>query len=228
MGSGSGGSGGGGGGGGELGQPAPPSQSAEEVLGPARVLDTSDINPGGQITGQGELVENLPTQDIETIRSYTGGAMVKPKVMALKADDLNSILREPYTAPQVMKKAARVYEKDLNMSLSKVKSYKGETYRVIEDSGGAIAAKYSPGNIVKQNEFISTSRSPNAAAFSYTRARSGSTRFKIQSKTGKPIEKTSYHQTEHEVLFRSGSRFKVTSKTWNEARNTWDIGLTEI
>lgn len=240
MGSGKGGGGGGGGGGGEAPTegPAPPGQSAEEVLGEGdnfepteidKILGTAEIdaNPGGRVVGKGKLAENLSEQDQATIRSYTGGMTTRTDVAPVTAEELNSILRNPAAASQRMQQAAKIHKKDLNTSLSKVKSYKGETYRVISDPKGGVAGKYTPGSIVKQNDFISTSRATNASSFPYAKV-SNMTRFKIKSKTGKPIEKIAHHRGEQEVLFRSGTSFRVTGKKWNQPRQSWDITLEEI
>jgi hypothetical protein len=109
-----------------------------------------------------------------------------------------------------------------------LRDYRGETYRVINDRTGDIAAKYTPGNIMRHQDFLSTSRSPSPSYQPFASARSGQTRFIIQSKSGKLVENISEYTAEREVLFRSGTKFKVTSKTYNTARGTWDITLTEI
>lgn len=222
MGSGKGGAGGGGGGGAPTSEPAPPAQAADEVL------DVADEPSSGVIAGKGQLAEELPLEQREVIRHYTGLTSSTPFTM-ISAEDLNFYLRGGHTLITAAEaKLYKQYQKELNKNLSKIRSYRGDVYRVIQDKSGTIASKYSPGNIVKQNDFLSTSRSRVAAVFPYDRATRGKTRFKIQSKTGKPIEKISNHPREHEVLFRSGTSFKVTSKTWNTQQETWDITLTEL
>jgi len=238
MGSGKGGAGGGGGGGGgPTKQPAQPAQPAEEVLDPIdkegyNLYDDpamiDDVNPGGTLTGTGKMASNLPEKDRQAIEAYTGKYVTGGERFAqITAEDLNSYLRTG-TISNSLKNPAKNYAKELNKNLSKVRSYKGETYRIVRDSGGGIAQKYTPGNIVRQPDFISASRSTMASSFPYARAKQGHTRFKIQSKTGKPIEDVSRFPGEMEVLYKSGTKFSVTSKTWNQARNTWDITLTEL
>ena len=231
MGSGKGGGGGGGGGG--------PSQPASELLGSAGNYDyetltrdrphlIDDVNPGGVLTGKGKLIQDLPAKDQATIRSYTGGALQKEGVLPLKAEELNEILRSPAgLQPAFRVKAANIHSADLKRSLSKLKSYEGEVYRTINDVGGKIAAKYKPGKIMRQKDFLSTSRSTDASIFSYART-TGSTRFKIKSKAGKSVEQISNFKSEREILFKAGTKFKVESKVWNEGRRTWDISLTEV
>jgi len=238
MGSGKGGAGGGGGGGGgPTKQPVQPAQPAEEVLDPVdkkgyNLYDDpamiDDVNPGGTLTGTGKMASDLPEKDRQAIEAYTGKIVPGgEKYTGLNAEKLNEYLRGA-DYPGEMVKRARNYTKELNANLSKVRSYKGETYRIVRDSGGGIAQKYTSGNIVRQPDFISASRSTMASSFPYARAKQGFTRFKIQSKTGKPIEGVSRFPGEMEVLYKSGTKFSVTSKTWNSARNTWDIELTEL
>lgn len=235
MGGGKGGSaGGGGGGGGEAAGGAPPPETVKlpkksEIYESMVVGTDPTINPGGKLVGKGVKAENLSAEAQKSIKAYTGSKVPGGERFSVKPEQLNKVLRgETSGLTKAKVSQAKAYQKELNESLSKLRSYKGETYRTISDFDSKIASKYIPGKIVRQPEFTSTSRVPSASYKPFHGASSGSTRFKVQSKTGKLIEKISEYKAEKEVLFRSGTNFKVTSKTWNPGRGTWDISLTEL
>lgn len=249
MGSGGGNAGGGGGGGG------PPTGSATggaagEVVPPAKepgmagatFPDDPVTNPGGVLTGPGVKAEQLAAKDSGPARAYTGAHVEGfDHYAGLNAEKLNRTLYDPAGVRRTLEmagesqayiddffKRASRYQKELNTSLDKMKSYQGQTYRTVSDSGGQLAAKYQPGKPVTMKEFVSASRSTNPSYKPYDLASTGSTRFIIQSKSGKLVEKISQYQAEREVLFKSGSKFMVTSKKFNSERGTWDISLKEL
>lgn len=251
MGSGSSNASGGGGGGGASAQQGPgaPPQPVQPFDNPTQIAnytqpDDPSVNPGGQLVGPGVDVTKLTKYEQEAIEAYTGkwiktaeGARFK----GLNAEELNRYLYDRDGFIQRLKNKGKTpgeiadlltraegFKTELNAHLAKVRSYSGEVYRVINDSSGALAGRYVPGKIVTLNEFVSTSRSLNASSFPFIRAKTGKTRFIIQSKSGKMVEKISEFTTEREVLFRSGTSFRVVSKTYNKSRQTWDIRLAEI
>lgn len=113
----------------------------------------------------------------------------------------------------------RDFEVDLNSALGKLPDYEGVVHRgagFITRSGAQEAFdQYSSkiGGTVSEKAFVSTSKSPEAS-------REGQIRFVINSKTGKDVSRISLKGTaEEEVLFRSGSKFKViAAKVIREGR----------
>lgn len=199
-------------------------------------------NPGGQLTGPGVKAEQLSASDAAPIIAYTGGKVPGgERFKGLSAEKLNRSLYDPEGFKRTLELAgespssiadymrrATQYKNELNAAMDKLRNYEGEVYRTISDHGGSLAAKYEVGKPVTFKEFVSTSRStaPTYKAFDY--ASTGDTRFVIQSKTGKWIESISNYTGEREVLFKSGSKFMVTKKTFNKDRGTWDIHMKEI
>lgn len=95
----------------------------------------------------------------------------------------------------------------LNNALDKLPDYKGTVYRKA-DLGPNQFKLYTPGLIVEERAFTSTSTSKGTW--------SGSYQYVIKSETGKDVKPFSLHKNENEVLFRSGTRFKVTAVKGNE------------
>lgn len=237
-------SGGGGGGGAEQGGATQPPQDVPKHTGSTDGKDHSKIydedptvNPGGQLVGEGGLVENMPKEVQDSIVAYTGGEVTGgARFGRMSAEELNRVLRDPEFRESLGRldparlKIADAYQKELNRSLDRLRSYKGEVYRTIDDATGNIAKKFEPGRPYKFDEFLSTSRSTNPSYKPFADARRGQTRFKIEAtgKGGKWVEKISEFTPEREVLFKSGSRFMVTSRKFNAQRGTWDISLREI
>lgn len=175
----------------------------------------------------------LEKYDKDNIKAYTGGKVLEggERFGGLNAEELNRTLYNPTEYPPTA--VSKNFEKILNASLDKVKDMKGEVYRTVVDESVAsnalgLAANYVPGKTVTLKEFASTSRvKNNHTGYAYTKLNYG-LRLKIQSKHGKAIAKISRFSNEREVLFKSGTTFHVTSRTWNQARSTWDITMTEI
>lgn len=251
MGSGSSNASGGGGGGGAAAQQGPgappqnipPHQTANQLTDFIEPDDPT-VNPGGQLVGPGVEVTKLTKYEQEAIEAYTGKWIKTAggdRFKGLNAEELNRYLYDRDGFIQRLKNKGKTpgeiadlltraegFKTELNAHLAKVRSYRGEVYRVIDDYGGSLAGRYVPGKTVTLNEFVSTSRALDASSFPFIRAQTGKTRFIIQSKSGKMIEKISEFTTEREVLFRSGTSFRVISKTYNKSRQTWDIRLAEI
>jgi SPP1 gp7 family putative phage head morphogenesis protein len=100
-----------------------------------------------------------------------------------------------------------------NRGLAELKGdfYKGTVYRGTTYSQAKIDA-YKPGATVTELGFTSTSTDGLVAADTF----GGGIFFRIQSKTGVSISKYSDSPDESEVLFRSGTRFKVISSAEDE------------
>ena len=246
MGSGNSNSGGGGGGGGggapTQNSPGGPPEKLKNIdNSPLSEVD-ADVKPGGVLTGPGVKAEQLSPQDAASISAYTGMQVPDGERFAgLNAEKVNRSLYDPQGFVNKLKSQGRTpseiddlvkragqYERELNRSLSKLRSYEGEVYRTIDDAGGSIADQFVPGQTVSMKGFTSTSRSTNPSYMPFAKAKSGKTRFVIKSKTGKSIEKVSEYAEEREVLFGTKAKFSVRSNTYNEARGTRDIYLEEI
>lgn len=204
------------------------------------------INPGGQLVGPGVAVEKLAKADKDSIIAYSGAHVDGgERFKGLNAEKVNRSLYDPEGFKRTLKmageseesiadyvKRAKAYQVELDRSLSKVRNYEGEVYRTISNSdlggGRRIADSFEAGKPVTFREFLSTSRAPNGAYKAYAKAGNGEIRFKIQSKSGKSIEKVSWATSEREVLFKSGSSFNIVSKTYNQSRGSWDIVMEEI
>lgn len=103
------------------------------------------------------------------------------------------------------------YVKLMNQALDKLPNYESVVYR-----GGDFAPNilnqyitaFTKGSILTEKAFMSTSKHAGTAL-------GGNTQFVIQSKTGKQVEKIMEHSSqggasEGEVLFKPGTRFRVT------------------
>lgn len=118
--------------------------------------------------------------------AYTGSAY----------KDTNSQLRAGVMDEQTWKHASH-----LNKALSKLPPHRGQVYRKATlDTKDADL--YKSGFIVEERGFTSTAKSSGVW--------NGNVHFIIESKTGRDISKISSHPGEQEVLFRSGTRFRIT------------------
>jgi phage-related protein (TIGR01555 family) len=95
------------------------------------------------------------------------------------------------------------YAKALNKALSKLPPYSGTTKRGTNIPASELA-KYTPGMVIEERAFTSTGVGKKF---------SGEVTYEISGHSGRDIKKLSSHEGENEVLFRSGSRFKVISVT---------------
>ena len=203
------------------------------------------INPGGQLVGPGVAVEKLAQADKDSIIAYSGAYVDGgERFKGLNAEKVNRSLYDPEGFKRTLEmagespasvadyvKRAKAYQVELDRSLSKVRDYEGEVYRVVSNAeigGKRLSDSFVAGKPVSFKEFLSTSRAPNGSYKSFAKAGNNEIRFKIASKHGKSIEKVSWATSEREVLFKSGSSFNVVSKTYNAERGSWDIVLSEI
>ena len=114
---------------------------------------------------------------------------------------LNQQLREGK-----MTKTQWAFTQSLNAGLDKLPKHTETTYRKAELNAHQLAL-YEPGMIIEERGFMSTSKNQGTW--------SGSTQFIIHGKSGRDIQKLSSHPSEAEVLFKSGTRFEVVSKSGN-------------
>lgn len=111
-------------------------------------------------------------------------------------------------------------ENSLSNALDKIKTkYNGVVYRGVNRLNEKQLARYVVGEEVVEPFFKSSSYDPSKAF-------SGEVTFKINSKNGKKIESLSNIPSEKEVLFKSGTRYKVLEKI--EKYGTTFIELQEL
>lgn len=97
------------------------------------------------------------------------------------------------------------YEALLNSALNKMPPFKGVTYRTIDKLSKKDLSRYLVGAIVTESFFVSSSELEKVNGFS------GKVQFIINGKNGRKIADLSLYPHEKEVLFKSKSRFIVTS-----------------
>jgi hypothetical protein len=104
--------------------------------------------------------------------------------------------------------------------LFKLPSFRGVVFRGASLSSEAIA-QYVPGNIVFEYAFISTTADP-------ARRFPGTTTFVIASINGRDVSMLTEIPQEREVLFFTGTRFKVLATEHDAHADDWYIYLAEI
>ncbi|MCQ9122762.1 phage minor head protein [Rodentibacter caecimuris] len=135
---------------------------------------------------------NLSKPEAVILREYTGHS----------AQQINADLRSNKPSLKTLS-----FARILNRALNKLPSYKGKVWRDV-DLPEKVLALYSVGEIVTEKGFVSSSRD-EFERFDSARPH----RLLIHSKNGKIIEKISILPLEYEVLFRSGTKFKVLKRT---------------
>ena len=135
---------------------------------------------------------NLSKPEAVILREYTGHS----------AQQINTELRSNKPSLKALS-----FARILTRALNKLPSYKGKVWRDI-DLPEKTLAKYSVGEVVTEKGFVSSSRD-EFERFDSARPH----RLLIHSKNGKIIEKISVLPLEYEVLFKSGTKFKVLKRT---------------
>ncbi len=135
---------------------------------------------------------NLSKPEAVILREYTGHS----------AQQINAELRSNKPSLKALS-----FARILNRALNKLPSYKGNVWRDVNFPEKALAA-YSVGEVVTEKGFVSSS-CDEFERFDSARPH----RLLIHSKNGKVIEKISVLPLEYEVLFRSGTKFKVLKRT---------------
>ena len=135
---------------------------------------------------------NLSKPEAVILREYTGHS----------AQQINTELRSNKPSLKALS-----FARILNRALNKLPSYRGKVWRDI-DLPEKTLAKYSVGEVVTEKGFVSSSRD-EFERFDSARPH----RLLIHSKNGKIIEKISVLPLEYEVLFKSGTKFKVLKRT---------------
>lgn len=143
--------------------------------------------------------------------------------------NLNNFLRNPESLAGDLLKAERAYQENLgallDQALDKVPVFKGTVYRGGNFSGKAMEAyttAWETGEPVVEKAFTSTSREVGSGF-------GGDTWFIIESKNGKSVEKIMDFDgdniSEHEVLFKSNTKFKVTDIQTKTMKNSNGVSI---
>jgi SPP1 gp7 family putative phage head morphogenesis protein len=139
-------------------------------------------------------LELLTEEEAGAIRSYTGNTYAT----------LNTALRGGEYAGNT---ALQAYVEAAQHGLEKMPKFTGDTSRGLNMSAKALEqalSTYTPGAIVEEHAFISTSTGDRAAF-------SGNMFMKIKSKTGVLVQDFSKFTGEREVLYKPGTRLRVIS-----------------
>lgn len=147
-----------------------------------------------EIISKGHAPAGMSVPDIAHVAAYTGSYY----------GSTNRALRAG-----VMDEAIWTHVNSLNAALDKMPNHVGTVYRKA-DLSAEVASLYRPGMIVEERAFTSSSK--NSGEWG------GNHRYEISSLTGKDVSRMAIHPSEQEVLFRSGTRFRVISKTGNVIR----------
>ena len=108
--------------------------------------------------------------------------------------------------------------KVINNALNKIPSYQGKVWRDV-DLPESVLSSYVVGSVVIEKGFSSSS-------YSDERFKKLPHRLLIHSKSGKIIQSLSVLSNEDEVLFKSGTKFKVLKRT--QAKSYLLIELQEL
>lgn len=95
--------------------------------------------------------------------------------------------------------------KQINNALDRFPNHVGTVFRNVDMSRQSSRDRYEVGNTVTEKGFISTTTKRDTGF-------GGDFKFVIHSKTGKQIWGHSNHPEEREVMFKSGTKFKVMAK----------------
>lgn len=176
---------------------SPPTPAPKPTPAPAyhQTKPTPPPTPA-PIHGLPPVKGELTNVEKAVVRAYTGSAY----------KELNRGLRDGVLTEKQWGEV-----KHLNNALDKLPPHLGEVTRQASLNKD-VYERYKPGMIVEERGFTSTSSKKN---WSWA---SGSTQYHIQSKTGRSISHLSSHSSEQEVLFKSGTRFRVTK---TEGKNVY-------
>jgi hypothetical protein len=165
-------------------------EAAEAMFGGAKASEAYIKSAFNKVKSAG-LTKYMTAADAVPIIAYSGSHYVS----------VNNQLRAGK-----MTEAQDKFRRSLNAGLDKLPSHNETTYRKASlDSQQS--ALYEVGYVVEERGFMSTSKNQGTW--------SGDHNFTVHGKNGKDIQKLSSHPSEAEVLFKSGSRFKVVSRSGN-------------
>jgi len=154
-------------------------------------------------------ISTLTWDDRSALNHYTG----------LGYEGLNDALRSnALDASQHARVAA------LNDALEKLPAHDGLVVRGT-NLPPDVLAQYQPGDVITEKAFLSTTADPVVAQ---SPAFAGNVEFRILSSTGRDISSVSLFPDEQEVLFRSGTKFYVASKTVDPATGRTIIEMIDL
>ncbi len=150
----------------------------------------------------------MTSRDLSSFDDYTGPGH----------GDLNDALRN-----HALDASQRERVDALNRALEKLPPYEGLVVRG-SDIPPEMLARYRPGEVITEHAFLSTSLNPAVARSS---AFAGNVEFRIVSLTGRDISSFSRFSAEQEVLFPSGTKFYVVSKSVDPVTDKTIIRMIE-
>lgn len=170
-----------------------------------------------------EWEDKLEKEELEVINSYTRlsykywNSYLRGKISKISEDDSNKI-------------------KTLQNLFEKMPKYNGDVIRGVDIGDSRVFLnKFVPGEIVTMKGFVSTTISENSRELgNFIKDEDSSVIFKINSKSGMPIDGLSQYPEENEILFNHNTKFKVVSISDTNEYFTDDkkfikmITLTEI
>jgi hypothetical protein len=165
---------------------------------------------GGLVDGSADPSAHAPlnSDHLAALADYTGSGH----------DDLNHALRsDALDASQ----AARVDA--VNRALDKLPAYEGPVIRG-SDIPAEVLAQYRPGEVIVEHGFLSTTKNPAVAQLPTF---AGNVEFQILSKSGRDISSFSMFPAEQEVLFPSGTKFYVVSRSFDPVTGRTFIDMIE-
>jgi|GEM_PF-5354703 len=148
-------------------------------------------------------------EELMGISEYTGKNSLR----------INDYLRYDYDKEKRRKKNMDIRVKMINAGLEKMPVHEGTVFR------GAllprfIVDQYAPGETIKEDAFVSASKKNQVAKgflnSSLEDEENESVQYIINSKKGRSVKDVSVNPLEEEVLFKSGTSFKVLKNEYND------------
>lgn len=163
---------------------------------------------GGRVGGtlQENDSQSIGVTDRAALADYTGSGHA----------EINTALRGDAPIDKDIEDRASA----LSSALAKLPNHRATVTRGVTLTPAQIS-RYTPGSIITERAFTSSSSNP-AKAFG------GNAIFTIYSKSGKDVHALSAFPYEAEVLFDRGTRFYVDNSRYREDLGRWVISLVEI
>ena len=175
-----------------------PEKLGVKGLGTAKVEPTKVASvsaPKAESASGGAGHYGMTQDELTSLKGYTGSHY----------KSLNDALRSG-----MMTETQYGHVNRINSALSKLPAYKGVVRRGINAN---LTDRYKVGMIVEERSFTSTTTNSSASFGSST-----GTKYEIESVSGRAVKSFSQHPSENEVLFQTGTRFKVIGVTGNTVR----------
>jgi len=140
----------------------------------------------------------------ETLLKYNLSKVEATSIIAYTLNLYRTL--NPASRINKLSKEQRSFIERLHSSLDKMPKYQGVTYRKVELSTKDLE-RYKKGAVVTEGAFTSTTKKAKSNDFN------GNVKFVIVGKSGREIEDISFYPYEKEVLFKTGTTFKVIEQT---------------